>query len=396
MNEQLIKFIELCLMDGVVSDKEREVIFRKSIELGVPEDECEIILEGMIQKHQKENQINTSIPIPNKEEKLVEHKINIPENNFEIPSDYLLKKIFYKDYIPQKKEIDEKLKLLRLRNKETISDKKNQNQIDKNNIEKQFIRDEYELIKKSRELQFKFHDQTFSCFKKLYIESPILFQSSLFSSLLSSTKIDNEKQILNLTRYNKYIHENEINYDENIDLLFKKIKKGGNHSKEVELLLEKRKNLITYYNSFHIMLISLQEDKIGTYMDVYVELESLGIFNSFFEKSVLEKLTQLNETVIKIDNRLRLVNSQLSKTNNYLSILNKHMYNMNIQIGEISNKLNTLEDISYSIKEGNNLMREGNELLKDVRSGIRFNNLISSIQTYQLYKINKNTRGLRE
>lgn len=69
---------------------------------------------------------------------------------------------------------------------------------------------------------------------------------------------------------------------------------------------------------------------------------------------------------------------------------------MNIQIGEISNKLNTLEDISYSIQEGNNLMREGNELLKDVRSGIGFNNLISSIQTYQLYKINKKTKGLRE
>ena len=50
MNEQLIKFIELCLMDGVVTDKEREVIFRKSKELGVPEDECEIILEGMIQQ----------------------------------------------------------------------------------------------------------------------------------------------------------------------------------------------------------------------------------------------------------------------------------------------------------------------------------------------------------
>ena len=32
MNEQLIKFIELCLMDGVVTDKEREVIFRKSKE----------------------------------------------------------------------------------------------------------------------------------------------------------------------------------------------------------------------------------------------------------------------------------------------------------------------------------------------------------------------------
>ena len=50
MNEQLIKFIELCLEDGVISEKEREVIFRKSTEIGVPHDECEIILEGMIQK----------------------------------------------------------------------------------------------------------------------------------------------------------------------------------------------------------------------------------------------------------------------------------------------------------------------------------------------------------
>jgi len=55
MNEQLIKFIELCLIDGVISDKEREVIFRKSKELGVPEDECEIILEGMTQQKNLEN-----------------------------------------------------------------------------------------------------------------------------------------------------------------------------------------------------------------------------------------------------------------------------------------------------------------------------------------------------
>jgi UbiD family decarboxylase len=57
MNEQLIKFIELCIMDGVVTDKEREVIFRKSKELWVPEDECEIILEGMIQQKGGVNEI---------------------------------------------------------------------------------------------------------------------------------------------------------------------------------------------------------------------------------------------------------------------------------------------------------------------------------------------------
>ena len=53
MNEQLVKFIELCLIDGVITDKEREVIFRKSKKLGIPEDECEIILEGMILQYKK-------------------------------------------------------------------------------------------------------------------------------------------------------------------------------------------------------------------------------------------------------------------------------------------------------------------------------------------------------
>ena len=55
MNQQLIKLIELCLIDGVISDKERSVIFKKSEELGISKDECEIILEGMIQKHSNKN-----------------------------------------------------------------------------------------------------------------------------------------------------------------------------------------------------------------------------------------------------------------------------------------------------------------------------------------------------
>jgi hypothetical protein len=59
MNEQLLKFIELCLIDGVITEKEREVIFRKAVELGVEIDECEIILESMIQK--KNLELNSSI-----------------------------------------------------------------------------------------------------------------------------------------------------------------------------------------------------------------------------------------------------------------------------------------------------------------------------------------------
>lgn len=58
MNEQLVKFIELCLTDGIISDKEREVIFRKANELNVDIDECEIILESMIQQKNISQTIN--------------------------------------------------------------------------------------------------------------------------------------------------------------------------------------------------------------------------------------------------------------------------------------------------------------------------------------------------
>jgi hypothetical protein len=61
MNEQLLKFIELCLTDGVITDKEREVIFRKAAEFNVDIDECEIILESMIQqKNMSQNMENSS------------------------------------------------------------------------------------------------------------------------------------------------------------------------------------------------------------------------------------------------------------------------------------------------------------------------------------------------
>lgn len=53
MNEQLIKFIELCLADGVITDKEREVIFRKAKKLGVDEDECEILIDSFTQRINK-------------------------------------------------------------------------------------------------------------------------------------------------------------------------------------------------------------------------------------------------------------------------------------------------------------------------------------------------------
>ena len=87
MNDQLIKFIELCLVDGVISDKEREVIFRKAEQLGVPKDECEIILEGMfMQKAESSNQ-----PVKQTNEKDSTEKSIKKENK--VGSKIILKKV---------------------------------------------------------------------------------------------------------------------------------------------------------------------------------------------------------------------------------------------------------------------------------------------------------------
>ena len=83
MNEQLVKFIELCLVDGVISDKEREVIFRKSKELGVPDDECEILIDSLVSKHSKKsNQPDT----PKKKGGFFSSMFNEIKNNIDTES----------------------------------------------------------------------------------------------------------------------------------------------------------------------------------------------------------------------------------------------------------------------------------------------------------------------
>lgn len=53
-NEKLDKLIEMALMDGVVTDKEREVLFKKAKEMGVDLDEFEMVLDAKLVEKQKQ------------------------------------------------------------------------------------------------------------------------------------------------------------------------------------------------------------------------------------------------------------------------------------------------------------------------------------------------------
>lgn len=52
MNPELEKLIELALADGILTDKERQVLQRKAQELGVDQDEFEMILDGKLHQLQ--------------------------------------------------------------------------------------------------------------------------------------------------------------------------------------------------------------------------------------------------------------------------------------------------------------------------------------------------------
>lgn len=69
MNEQLEKLIDLALADGILTDKERQVLQRKAQELSVDQDEFEMVLEAKIHLAHKAAApppISQSVPEPEK------------------------------------------------------------------------------------------------------------------------------------------------------------------------------------------------------------------------------------------------------------------------------------------------------------------------------------------
>ena len=423
MNEQLIKFIELCLMDGVITDKEREVIFRKSKKLGVDEDECEIILEGMILKYNKENNIQYTPAIEDKTETHQEKKIVINKSIETNVDEKNLKRLFFSEKGKFNPLIENRIStlnkeiqlLIKKRDKcdsefHKLFDKKrnltdDSNPLEIKSIDNDIFQNDQELIVLKKEIILllnetnkleKYSEKNLKLFILLYKKSPLLYQTPIFDKLLQEVNINNDKQILNLTRVQKFLVEKEKKYGNQIGQCFKKLEDGSLTQKDVDLILIEKKSIISFSNSFHLMFNSLTNNQMGVYMKIYLELESMGIFNTQFEKEVLKNLNQMGKQLNKLNNTLSQVSKEISQTNNYLQLLNDHMYNVNLNLDKTNSKIESLDyslgDISYSIKEGNKNLYKSVDFLKNIQSGVRFNNLLTGIQTYQTYNIGQNTR----
>ncbi len=117
------------------------------------------------------------------------------------------------------------------------------------------------------------------------------------------------------------------------------------------------------------MLNSLIDNDLVTFYEIYESFDKLNVFNSNWENEVSEKLTNIGD---KLDDLMFAI------------------YNMERTI------VNELKNLSYITRESfGNLQESVNIRLTEINSSINTNNLLSGIQTYQLYRIKKNTKGSR-
>ena len=158
---------------------------------------------------------------------------------------------------------------------------------------------------------------------------------------------------------------------DNIKKLFLIVKKTNNRN-ELSDNLGLLKNQIHTFELLTIytinMIASVIDNDLISFYEIYETFDKLNIFNSNFENETAEQLKIIGNDI------------------------NRLMFSIDSMEVTIVNGLNKLTNVTNAnFKELNStITRE----LQSIDSSIKFNNLLTGISTYQLYKINKQTKGL--
>lgn len=154
----------------------------------------------------------------------------------------------------------------------------------------------------------------------------------------------------------------------NLQLIFDSIKDEKNNWKLNEYV-DVLENEIHSYNLLLInslnLIISLIEDDQITFYDIYEKFDKLNIYNSNWENELSQKLTDISTDLQGLMDEIRDVGDRI---------------------------VSSIEDLSYMTEESTKML---DNRLGEIDSSIKTNNLLTLIQTYQTYKINKNTKSLR-
>jgi len=182
--------------------------------------------------------------------------------------------------------------------------------------------------------------------------------------------IEVDKQFIqNFVKVSNYLKTKR----QNIQDVFLSIKKTENQSQLDDNVGILKNQIHTYeillFHSLN-MIVSIVEDDLITFYEIYESFDKLNIFNSNWENEVSEQLKNLEVGLSDL------------------------MYSINSMEKNIVNGLN---ELSYVTQVGfSELEQSVTKELQSIDSSIKFNNLLTGISVYQLYKINKQTKGLNK
>lgn len=155
----------------------------------------------------------------------------------------------------------------------------------------------------------------------------------------------------------------------NLQVIFERLKESKNQSQINEFIEVLNHEMYTYnvilFNSLHL-INSLVEDDMITFYEIYERFDKLNMFTSNWENQVTEKLEQVNVNLIDLLKELREVGNRI---------------------------VSSIDNLSFVTEEST---RQLTSKMNDIDSTLQVGNLLNLIQTYQVYKINKNTKSLRE
>lgn len=155
---------------------------------------------------------------------------------------------------------------------------------------------------------------------------------------------------------------------ENIQSIFNSIKYTKDKVELNEYVDILKDEIHTYnlilFNSLN-MIVSLVEDDLITFYEIYEIFDNINMFDSKYEKDVSQKLTNIGDG----------------------------LRGLMFEIRDMGNKIsNSIQELSYVTKETTRMLKNS---LGEINSSLDTNNLLTMIQTYQTYKINQNTKSLR-
>jgi hypothetical protein len=228
------------------------------------------------------------------------------------------------------------------------------------------------------------------------------------------TKFDDLKKVLALNQ--KHLIQFDEDFIRKIILTFKFLndlekdirilEEKLNNSKSLELTETFFETLFSQVRTFNYLFLmiskqienALNKDYIS-YYEMNTIFDSMGIYISASEKTTHDLLNKISDGQVTLSNQLNLISSQLSSIELGINSLNQNVVKLTRSVMSLEMTMkdgfkemsNNLQSIGNSINQGFNSLSTN---LDKINSSIQYNNLITTINAYQNYRVNSKVTKL--